>query len=115
MYDIASSKYKQLCQIRKINSDNLEVTENEKPTEWEPKARRMMQWCLTDGVQNIAAIEYIPFKQMRVRFLHCNILYGKSVEFCYLILLQSFVQCQFYGYLAGYITSWLQGEDNRAG
>lgn len=68
MYDIASSKYKQLCQIRKINNDNLEVTENEKPNEWEPKGRRMIQWSLTDGVQDITAIEYMPLKQVTVRF-----------------------------------------------
>lgn len=69
MYDIASSKYKQLCQIRKVNSDNLEVTDNEKPTEWESKGRRIMQWCLTDGVQDITAIEYTPLKQVIVRLL----------------------------------------------
>lgn len=66
MYDIASSKYKQLCEIRKTSSDNLEVTEKEK-SEWEPKARRMMQLCLTDGVQHVTAIEYAPLKQMTVR------------------------------------------------
>ncbi|XP_032663274.1 recQ-mediated genome instability protein 1-like isoform X2 [Odontomachus brunneus] len=64
MYDIASSKYKQLCHIRKVNSDNLEITENEKLNEWEPKGRRMMQLCLTDGVQDITAIEYTPLKQV---------------------------------------------------
>ncbi|XP_011143330.1 recQ-mediated genome instability protein 1 isoform X2 [Harpegnathos saltator] len=64
MYDITSSKYKQLCHIRKVSSSNLEVTENEKPVEWEPKPRRMMQWCLTDGVQDVTAIEYTPLEQM---------------------------------------------------
>lgn len=69
MYDIANSKYKQLCDIRKINSENLAVTEEEKQAEWEPKGRRMIQLCLTDGVQDITAIEYIPLKQMTVRIL----------------------------------------------
>lgn len=66
MYDIANSKYKQLGEIRKsINNENLAVTEGEKQAEWEPKARRMIQLCLTDGVQDITAIEYnMPFKQM---------------------------------------------------
>lgn len=62
MYDIASSKYKQLCEIRKIANENLEVTEEEKPTEWQPKGRRMMQLYLTDGVQDVTAIEYTPLK-----------------------------------------------------
>lgn len=66
MYDIASSKYKQLCEIRKVNCENLEVTENEKTekNEWQPMARRMMQLCLTDGVQDITAIEYRPLKRI---------------------------------------------------
>ncbi|KAL6424189.1 hypothetical protein ACFW04_009804 [Cataglyphis niger] len=63
MYDIANSKYKQLCEIRKINSENLEIAE-ERQAEWEPKARRMIQLYLTDGVQDIVAIEYKPLKQM---------------------------------------------------
>lgn len=67
MYDIASSKYKQLCEIRKVNSENIEVTEKEKTMEYEPKARRMMQFCLTDGVQDVTAIEYKPLEQMTVR------------------------------------------------
>lgn len=67
MYDIASSKYKQLCEIRKVNSENLVVAEEEKQAEWEPKARRMIQLYLTDGVQDITAIEYKPLKQMTVR------------------------------------------------
>ncbi|XP_011699718.1 PREDICTED: recQ-mediated genome instability protein 1-like isoform X2 [Wasmannia auropunctata] len=64
MYDIASAKYKQLCEIRKINNKNLEVIDEEKPAEWQPKGRRMMQLCLTDGVQDITAIEYTPVNQI---------------------------------------------------
>ncbi|XP_071564805.1 recQ-mediated genome instability protein 1 isoform X1 [Temnothorax nylanderi] len=66
MYDIASSKYKQLCEIRKINNQNLEVAleEEEKTEQWQPKGRRMMQLCLTDGVQDVTAIEYTPLKQI---------------------------------------------------
>ncbi|XP_018314416.1 recQ-mediated genome instability protein 1 isoform X4 [Mycetomoellerius zeteki] len=64
MYDIASSKYKQLCEIRKIDNQNLEVKEEEQPMEWQPKGRRMMQFCLTDGVQDVTAIEYTPLKQI---------------------------------------------------
>jgi len=79
MYDIASSKYKQLCEIRKISSENLEVTEKEKSekTEWEPKAKRMMQLCLTDGVQDVIAIEYTPVKRIIVR----NFLYLRQEKF----------------------------------
>lgn len=71
MYDIASAKYKQLCEIRKIDGKNLEVTEAEKSEEeWQPKGRRMMQLCLTDGIQDVTAIEYTPIKQITVCFLH---------------------------------------------
>lgn len=69
MYDIASSKYKQLCEVRKINTKNIEVIEKENSTEWEPKGRRMMQLYLTDGVQDLIAIEYTPLKQLSVRLL----------------------------------------------
>ncbi|KAL0119971.1 hypothetical protein PUN28_007975 [Cardiocondyla obscurior] len=65
MYDIASSKYKQLSEIRKVNTQNLEVTEGEeKQAEWQPKSKRMMQLCLTDGVQDVTAIEYTPVKKI---------------------------------------------------
>ncbi|XP_011875147.1 PREDICTED: recQ-mediated genome instability protein 1-like isoform X2 [Vollenhovia emeryi] len=65
MYDIASSKYKQLCEIRKVDGENLKVTdEGENLAEWQPKCRRMMQLCLTDGVQDVTAIEYTPLKRM---------------------------------------------------
>ncbi|XP_036142541.1 recQ-mediated genome instability protein 1 isoform X2 [Monomorium pharaonis] len=65
MYDIVNAKYKQLCEIRKIDNKNLEVTEAEKSEEeWQPKGRRMMQLYLTDGIQNITAIEYIPMKKI---------------------------------------------------
>jgi len=66
MYDIASSKYKQLCEIRKIDNQNLEVKEEEQPMEWQPKGRRMMQLYLTDGVQDVTAIEYTSLKQITV-------------------------------------------------
>lgn len=65
MYDINSSKYKQLCKIRKVNNENLEVTEDEKQSKSEN--RRMFQLYLTDGVQDITAIEYIPLQQLTVR------------------------------------------------
>lgn len=74
MYDIANAKYKQLCEIRKIDNKNLEITEAEKPEEeWQLKGRRMMQLCLTDGMQDVHAIEYTPIKQITVwlsPFLH---------------------------------------------
>ncbi|XP_018055830.1 PREDICTED: recQ-mediated genome instability protein 1-like isoform X3 [Atta colombica] len=64
MYDIMSSKYKQLCEIRKIDNQNLEVKEEEQLMEWQPKGRRMMQLYLTDGVQDVTAIEYTSLKQI---------------------------------------------------
>lgn len=79
MYDIASSKYKQLCEIRKIDNQNLEVKEEEQPMEWQPKGRRMMQFCLTDGVQDVTAIEYTPLKQITVRLFP---LLQMDVDYC---------------------------------
>jgi len=68
MYDIASAKYKQLCEIRKICNENLEGVEEEKPVDWQPKGKRMMQLCLTDGIQDVTAIEYTPLKQITVQY-----------------------------------------------
>ncbi|XP_066603087.1 recQ-mediated genome instability protein 1-like isoform X2 [Prorops nasuta] len=58
MYDIGAPKYKQLEKIRSISTANIEVTESENAKPWEPVKKRMYQLFLTDGVQDILAIEY---------------------------------------------------------
>ncbi|XP_011504250.1 PREDICTED: uncharacterized protein MAL13P1.304-like [Ceratosolen solmsi marchali] len=71
MYDISTSKYKQLEKIKNISSDNIETTEKEnglqedKFQNWEPKSKRMLQLFLTDGVQDILAIEYKSIKSLK--------------------------------------------------
>ncbi|XP_076637320.1 uncharacterized protein LOC143349730 isoform X2 [Colletes latitarsis] len=56
MYDIATSKYKQLQQIRNIHIS--EADEEEKQNKFEPPKKRMIQLRLTDGLQDIIGIEY---------------------------------------------------------
>ncbi|KAF7997330.1 hypothetical protein HCN44_005607 [Aphidius gifuensis] len=73
-YDISTSKYKQLEQIRKISNANIEITESEQTQPWEPKSNRMMQLFLTDGVQDVIAIEH-----KSIRTLKENILPGFKV------------------------------------
>ncbi|KAJ8673454.1 hypothetical protein QAD02_004716 [Eretmocerus hayati] len=71
MYDISVSKYKQLEKIRNISSENVDATENENATHedkfqaWEPKPKRMLQLFLTDGVQDVLAIEYQPIRFLK--------------------------------------------------
>ena len=73
IYDISQSKYKQLEKIRHITNDNVEATENENATQddkfqtWEPKSKRMLQLFLTDGTQDVLAIEYKPIRFLKVR------------------------------------------------
>jgi antitoxin component YwqK of YwqJK toxin-antitoxin module len=72
IYDISTSKYKQLEKLRNISSENIKATEIEnsvhedKFQNWEPKTKRMLQLFLTDGVQDILAIEYKPIKSLKV-------------------------------------------------
>ncbi|XP_003426939.1 calponin homology domain-containing protein DDB_G0272472 [Nasonia vitripennis] len=70
LYDISQSKYKQLEKIRNVSSENVEATENEnkqddKMQNWEPKSKRMLQLFLTDGIQDILAIEYKPIRFLK--------------------------------------------------
>ncbi|XP_008546115.1 recQ-mediated genome instability protein 1 [Microplitis demolitor] len=73
-YDISTSKYKQLEKIRKVSSENIEVTENERNPSWEPKTKRMMNLYLTDGIQDVTAIEHKP-----IPFLKDHILPGYKI------------------------------------
>ncbi|XP_076659645.1 uncharacterized protein LOC143362971 [Halictus rubicundus] len=58
MYDIATSKYKQLQQIRNTHVSEVDPTEAEKLEKWEPPKKRMIQLKLTDGIQDVIGIEY---------------------------------------------------------
>ncbi|KAG7189053.1 hypothetical protein KM043_008638 [Ampulex compressa] len=64
MYDIATSKYKQLEQIRNISDANIEATEDNIPQSWEPRKKRMIQLHLTDGIQSVTAIEYSSISKL---------------------------------------------------
>ncbi|XP_015604983.1 recQ-mediated genome instability protein 1 [Cephus cinctus] len=67
MYDISVSKLKQIHEIRNVSNFNLEVTEaqNNESRDWNPKPKRMYQFFLTDGIQDVIAIEYKPLRQFK--------------------------------------------------
>ncbi|XP_034940689.1 recQ-mediated genome instability protein 1-like [Chelonus insularis] len=64
-YDISTSKYKQLEKIRNATNENTQVNETDKNAPWEPKGKRMMNLYLTDGIQDVTAIEYQPIKFLK--------------------------------------------------
>lgn len=73
MYDISTSKYKQLEKIRNVSNVNIEATEDVKPQMWEPKTKRMLLLNLTDGIQDITAIEYKTISSLHViYFCKCH-------------------------------------------
>ncbi|XP_015121888.1 recQ-mediated genome instability protein 1 isoform X2 [Diachasma alloeum] len=73
-YDISTPKYKQLEAMRKVSNENISVTDAEQTQAWEVKSKRMMQLFLTDGIQDVSAIEYQP-----IRFLKDIILPGFKI------------------------------------
>nr|XP_033189185.1 recQ-mediated genome instability protein 1-like isoform X2 [Bombus vancouverensis nearcticus] len=58
MYDIATSKYKQLEHIRNAHISKIDLSEAEKMEKWQPPKKRMIQLRLTDGLQDLIGIEY---------------------------------------------------------
>ncbi|XP_033347931.1 recQ-mediated genome instability protein 1-like isoform X1 [Bombus vosnesenskii] len=58
MYDIATSKYKQLEHIRNARISEIDLSEAEKMEKWQPPKKRMIQLRLTDGLQDLIGIEY---------------------------------------------------------
>ncbi|XP_053984275.1 recQ-mediated genome instability protein 1-like isoform X1 [Hylaeus volcanicus] len=64
MYDIATSKYKQLQQIRSTHISEVDPSETEKLEKWEPPKKRMIQLKLTDGVQDVIGIEYSTISRL---------------------------------------------------
>lgn len=72
MYDISTSKYKQMEQIRKTHISEVELSEAEKLEKWEPPKKRMIQLRLTDGLQDIIGIEYSHIARLNVHLCLCN-------------------------------------------
>lgn len=58
MYDIATSKYKQLEHIRNTHISKIDLSEAEKMEKWQSSKKRMIQLRLTDGLQDLIGIEY---------------------------------------------------------
>ncbi|CAH0589260.1 unnamed protein product [Chrysodeixis includens] len=78
--DIGTPAYQQYQKLQKVNLENVEATTN---YEDRISSRRMMKLCLTDGVQEICAIEYKP-----MRNLTCDITPGLKV------LLKGPIECR---------------------
>ncbi|XP_043474883.1 recQ-mediated genome instability protein 1-like isoform X2 [Leptopilina heterotoma] len=74
LYDISVSKYKQLEKLRNVSNVNIEATNENNTQQWEPVGKRMLQLFLTDGIQEILAIEYKP-----IRILNDSLLPGLKV------------------------------------
>lgn len=74
MYDISTSKFKQLEKIKKVSTENVDATERENATDtqndkmqsFEPKPKRMFYFYVTDGVQDVLAMEYQPIRSLSV-------------------------------------------------
>lgn len=76
VYDISESKFKQIQQIRNVSNENVEATEAEKTqANWEPKKKRMLYFYLTDGTQNVVAIEYKPIRFLNVSKKLCKYIF----------------------------------------
>lgn len=66
MYDIATSKYKQLEHIRNTHISKIDLSEAEKMEKWQPPKKRMIQLRLTDGLQDLIGIEYNYISRLNV-------------------------------------------------
>ncbi|KAJ8712093.1 hypothetical protein PYW07_004935 [Mythimna separata] len=69
--DIGAPAYQQYLKLQKVNMENVEATTN---YEDKVSSHRMMKLYLTDGVQEISALEYKP-----MRNLSCDITPGCKV------------------------------------
>lgn len=66
MYDIATSKYKQLEHIRNTHIAKIDLSEAEKMEKWQSPKKRMIQLRLTDGLQDLIGIEYNYISRLNV-------------------------------------------------
>lgn len=65
--DIGTSAYSQYTKIKKERNENAEVSADATITsKWEPKCGRMLSLKLTDGTQNVEAVEYIRVPQLNL-------------------------------------------------
>lgn len=82
--NIGQSAYSQHSKITKGLDNNSEVSADKKiPSKWEPKCKRMLLLHLTDGSQNIQAMEYLP-----ISHLHLDLIPGTK------ILIKGPVECR---------------------
>lgn len=65
--NIGQSAYSQHLKVTKGLESNAEVSADKKiPSKWEPKGRRMLQLHLSDGSQEVKAVEYQPVPQLHL-------------------------------------------------
>lgn len=63
MIDSSKSMYSQLQKMQKVNVENIETTKELK--EWDIKSRRCLVFEISDGVQELKAMEYKPINKIR--------------------------------------------------
>lgn len=82
--NIGQSAYSQHTKITQGLESNSDVSADKKiPSKWEPKSRRMLLIHLTDGSQNIQAMEYMPIPS-----IHLDLIPGTK------ILIKGPVECR---------------------
>lgn len=82
--NIGQSAYSQHLKITSGLESNSEVSADKKiPSKWEPKSKRLLLLHLTDGSQDIQAMEYIP-----ISHLHLDLIPGTK------ILIKGPVECR---------------------
>jgi RecQ mediated genome instability protein len=80
--NIGVSAYSQYQKIKKGQEDNSEVSAEVKiQSKWEPKGQRMLMLHVTDGFQDVQAMEYVPIPQLNLDIIPgCKILIKGPVE-----------------------------------
>lgn len=82
--NIGQSAYTQHCKITKGLETNDDVSADKKiPAKWEPRGKRTLLLSLTDGIQTVDALEYVP-----IPALHLDLIPGTKV------LLKGPVECR---------------------
>lgn len=75
LVDVSQAAYSQLQKVRGKDITNEQVTSTQiSQRSWEAKPTRMLMLQLTDGVQDLQAMEYQP-----IHVLHCNLATGTKI------------------------------------
>ena len=65
--NVGQSAYSQHCKITKGLETNDDVSADKKiPAKWEPRGKRTLLLNLTDGIQTVEALEYVPISALNL-------------------------------------------------